>query len=420
MASQLNAARRPACSLLALLSLMAAAGTADAQQLGSLADEYRQFVLLGQSSRNRAEMDNQYLKLSRMAPSDATIPYTHALLLTGQRKYRDAIFASGQAIAIDGNNLNAWKLHIWLQLQNEKFAPALKSVTKLAEYMPDVDATGRRRAKGEQMAEYFGTVFGYIAIPRHGELPKYNLRKHAGEIRTYLTTSQQKSFARGVNHVKSVYGPKYKFIQSQRKQAYGADVNSREAQVQQMADERARIQSELDGIEELRLKGKALATMERNTLAATRDQSRAATYSATSEDEVNVYRSRGVGGPGRQREVNDYWSDSVAAAAKRVDRGFGEQQYDSVTERNAAYDRYLSQRGDTLLRQLQVMERKEVALRKKSANGSSSRVARLERKSKLLTAYMALPVDPQTEVTALLAKLDRYYPAGPVAQTLAP
>ncbi|CAN0355947.1 unnamed protein product, partial [Ectocarpus sp. 4 AP-2014] len=115
-------------------------------------------------------MDCQYLKLSRMAPTDGTMAYTHALLLTGQRNYRDALGSTSESLAIENNNLKAWKLHIWLQLQNEKFAPALKSVAWLATFMPDDTASGRRREAGERMAEYFGTVTGYVAFPRQGEL----------------------------------------------------------------------------------------------------------------------------------------------------------------------------------------------------------------------------------------------------------
>lgn len=429
MIASTHAARRFAPTLLVLLTI-AVAKPVDAQQLGSLADEYRLLVELGQSPRDRNSLDRQYLKLSRMAPTDGTMAYTHALLLTGQRKYRDAVCSTAQSLALDSSNLKVWKLHIWLQLQNERFSPALESVAKLASYMPDDSASGRRRESGERMAEYFGTVTGYVAFPRRGELPKYDLIDHGKDIRGRMTPSQLEAFDRGFGRVRTIAYKKAKLIHDQRGQAYGAEVNSREAQIAQMAAERARIQDELDRLEELRLKGKVLSTMERNTLAATRESFLSGSSSRAAEDGVSVTRSRSAGlgvGPGgvgvgasRSRNVSAYDHDYADSSFAAGSKGFGGKEYKSVEERDQDYDKYLAKRGDTLLRQLQVMERKEVALRKKPTIGASRHVARLERKAKLLTEYMALPVDPQTEVSGLLAKLDRFYPTAMVAQVIAP
>lgn len=430
MTASTPAAHPFARTLIAAMLFLTAAETAVAQQAGSLADEYRLLVALGQNRRDRVAMDRQYMKLTRMAPSDGTMAYTHALLLTDQRKYREAVCSSAQALALDSSNLNAWKLHIWLQLQNEQFAPALKSVAKLANYIPDESASGPRREAGERMAEYFGTVAGYVAFPRRGELPKYDIIEHGRDIRGRMTSSQKASFDRGFGRVRTIALNKAKRIRLEREKAYDADLGSREAQIAQMAAERARIQAELDGLEGLRLEGKALATAERNTLAATRERFVAGSASVAAEDGVSVTHRRTAGlgvGPGgvgvgvsRTRNVNaydhDYADSSFAAGAK----GFGRREYRSVEERDQDYDKYLTKRGDTLLRQLQVLERKEVALRKKPAIGSSGLVARLQRKAKLLTEYMALPVDPQTEVGELLAKLDRYYPTTSVAQVTMP
>lgn len=415
-----------ACSLarpfLMSLVLIATAYPATAQGLGSLADEYCELIELGQCRTNRVAMDRQYLTLTRMAPSEGILPYTHALLLTDQRRYDDAVRSSARAIKLDRGNLNAWKLHIWLQLQNEQFAPALKTVAKLAECMPGESATGVRRERGERMAEYFGTVVGYVAYPRQGELPRYDLVEHARDIRTAMTSGQHAAFERGRDRVKATFAAKAQRINHASQLAYGADLDSRQSQLDQMAGERARIQDELDRIEGLRLEGKAIAASERNTLAATRESFLSGSASYAAEDGVSRTNRRelglglGTGGIGvgasRTRNVTRYDNDYAASSFAAGSKGFGRNEYQSVGKRDRDYDKHLTKRADSLLRQLQVMERKEVALRKQTANGSSSRVARMKRNAKRLTAYMALPVDPQTETTELLAKLDRYAPSG--------
>lgn len=137
----------------------------------------------------------QYEALKTEHPGDARIDYVYGIALINQRRYGEAVSLLDRYLAHHADEAHALQAKIWAELQDRRYASAIKSAVRLSQHFP-ANQQPQPAPELEETARFLGIVFGYLDLARR-DVVKEELRQ-AGKNRilaalgnTYLPAFDQ-------------------------------------------------------------------------------------------------------------------------------------------------------------------------------------------------------------------------------------
>jgi hypothetical protein len=138
----------------------------------------------------------QFDVLRSIDPKDSRINYAYGVVLVNQHQYADAIPHLSRYLESQPEDFGAVRVKIWAQLQLKQYAEVLDTGTAIGRRFPKPSAA-QPQAEWVEVAEFLGTVFGYLEVVRPAavDAKKAAARKH--ELVSRLGDTYLPAFDRG-------------------------------------------------------------------------------------------------------------------------------------------------------------------------------------------------------------------------------
>ncbi len=402
---------------IALIAVLTVAATS-AHAGYNLAGEVQRLVELGKSAKTEVEADTQFARLNEIAPSDPRVHYTYAMVLIDQHRFAEADRQMKRVTALNGRNLNAWKVRIWLSVVTKDYDNALSTMETLVDRMPAKAASSAAERKCWEFAAFSGQVFGYLEGPANVDTVK--LAGYEQSITSSLNDARQAVFNRQRDKVNAQFASARKLINDLRRQAAAGEMEARKLELAKLENERQYAFNEMGKIEDLRTEDRKSKANERNVHASTRGESSggfgggSVTRSRDEEELGPFYRIH----PRHQNEPNanefaeldhqydryrDFDSRSGFGGGFSARRGLDDSHYTDTNRREEDYDDYLANKERDLNQRQRRISDEQSRLVKRPIIGNSAELKALTAKATALKTYVTLPVSPEREISAVLA-----------------
>lgn len=401
---------------LAALIVVSAASTSLADPAGQrFAVEMEKLVQLTESLRTKHDARAQFEHLQKTAPSDSRVPYTYALLLIDQKRYKDASEPLKQALDLNGKDLDAWKTRIWLSVLIEDYDDALATMERLSRRMPATATSSETERVCCEFAGFMGQVFGYLSGPAAESVNPVKQTSSYQFITGNLSYRRQDVFDSLFENVTDNYTARMQEIEKLSEIARQGETTYRNLQLANLGEERAYARMESSRLEDLRANDRNRASNERNVQAAARKR---AGHAFASVDDTHADSSleflpfprpnpADPNGPAELDHVLDSYQNfdqhGAAAGAGFMKQGLDDRHYVDVNEREEKYHEYLLHKQKRLNQQQRRIASDEAQMLRRRVVGNSPEIMSAKNAAAALMTYVPMPVSPEAEVDRIIA-----------------
>jgi predicted nucleic acid-binding Zn-ribbon protein len=145
----------------------------------------------------REDADQRYERLKAQAPGDARVDYAYLLVLLRQSRHSEAAKVADGILAQDKKNLAVWQIKAWLAALLKEYNASLSDLPRVAELLPDQEASGEAERPYRDAASLLGRLCGFMEGPVKDAVDDETLARARQRVADRLTTTRREVFEQG-------------------------------------------------------------------------------------------------------------------------------------------------------------------------------------------------------------------------------